>query len=294
MTVLERTEPLLPGPAQGLAGVLGADDLRCAAADPLPLMWHWAYLLERPATARLGMDGHPSSGIPAPPGEGMRRMFAGGEVRIQRPLYIGREATRRSEIVDRREKQGRSGPLTFVTVQHSIIQDGETAVLDRQDIVYLPDRSRTDSSSTTSGASPNPAGRAGPDDPEEAGRAHDVHQPEQPTTRTLFQFSALTYNAHRIHYDKDYARDVEGYPDLVVHGPLQALYLAEAMRRWCRSSGRPAPVFCRYRLLAPLFLGDPMRLVLAASGDTVRTEVRTAYRVTATASFSGHLGGMRS
>jgi 3-methylfumaryl-CoA hydratase len=292
VTVLERTETLLPGPAQGLAGVLSADDLRCAATDPLPLMWHWVYLLERPATAQLGMDGHPSSGIPAPPGEGMRRMFAGGEVRIQRPLYIGRDATRRTEIVDRREKQGRSGPLTFVTVQHSISQDGETAVLDRQDIVYLPDRSRTDS--PTSGGRSNPAGQARPDDREEADWAHDLYEPEQPTTRTLFQFSALTYNAHRIHYDNDYARDVEGYPGLVVHGPLQALYLAEAMRRWCRSSGRPAPASCRYRLLAPLVLGESMRLVLAASGDTVRTEVRTADRVTATASFSGHLGEMPS
>jgi 3-methylfumaryl-CoA hydratase len=191
-------------------------------------------------------------------------------------------------MAESRERRG------GVTVQHSISQDGETAVVDRQDIVYLPDRSRTGSPSVTSGGSSNPAGQVGWADPEEGDRVHDVYQPEQPTTRTLFQFSALTYNAHRIHYDHDYARDVEGYPGLVVHGPLQALYLAEAMRRWCRSSGRPAPASCRYRLLAPLFLGEPMRLVLAVSGHTVRSEVRTADRVTAAASFGGHLAGIGS
>jgi 3-methylfumaryl-CoA hydratase len=190
-----------------------------------------------------------------------------------RPLYVGRDASRRSEIVDRREKQGRSGPLTFVTVQHSISQDGETAVVDRQDIVYLPDRPSSPSTSP---------GKA----PKEDGWVSDVYQPAQPTTRTLFQFSALTYNAHRIHYDRDYAREAEGYPGLVVHGPLQALYLAEAMRRWCRSSGRPAPASCRYRLLAPLFLGDPVRLALAVEEQMVRAEVHATDRVTATASFS--------
>jgi 3-methylfumaryl-CoA hydratase len=259
-----RTETLVPGPAQGLAGLLGAEG---SAPGTLPLMWHWVYLLERPATATLGADGHPTAGIPAPPGEGMRRMFAGGQVTAHRPLYLGREATRRTEVVDRTEKQGRSGPLTFVTVRHTIVQDRQTAVVDRQDIVYLTDRSRT--------GPPASADRPPPADPA-------AYQPETPTTRTLFQFSALTYNAHRIHYDRDYARDVEGYPDLVVHGPLQALYLAEAARRRSLDAGEPVPVSCRYRLLAPLFLGEPPRLTLTAAGHA---EVRTGDRVTATADF---------
>jgi 3-methylfumaryl-CoA hydratase len=259
----ERTETLVPGPALGLAGLLDAD---VTGVRTLPLMWHWVYLLERPSPAALGDDGHPLAGIPAPPGEGMRRMFAGGQVTAHVPLYLDREATRRTEVTGRSEKQGRSGPLSFVTVQHTIIQDGRTAVVDRQDIVYLPDRPYA----STPAATPAPAGSA-------------AYQPGPPSTRTLFQFSALTYNAHRIHYDRDYARDAEGYPGLVVHGPLQALYLAEAARRRCMAAGDPVPVSCRYRLLAPLFLGDPLRLTLTDAGHA---EVRSGDRVTATADFS--------
>jgi|1185.fasta_scaffold29314_2 3-methylfumaryl-CoA hydratase len=262
------TETLVRGPAEGLAGLLGAE----TPGETLPLMWHWVYLLERPATGALGTDGHPAAGIPAPPGPGMRRMFGGGQVSAYAPLYLGREATRRSEVVGRRDKQGRSGPLTFVTVRHTIEQDGRTAVVDQQDIVYLPVRDGS------------PARRA--EGPVDGVSPAGAYQPEPPTTRTLFQFSALTYNAHRIHYDRDYAREVEGHPDLVVHGPLQALYLAEAARRWCRSAGRPAPVSCRYRLLAPLFLGDPLRLAVAGSGTRVHAEAGTGEGVTATADFS--------
>jgi 3-methylfumaryl-CoA hydratase len=264
----ERTETLVAGPAQGLAGLLDAD---VAGMRTLPLMWHWVYLLERPSPAVLGTDGHPTAGIPAPPGEGMRRMFAGGQVTAHRPLYLGREATRRTEVIGRSEKQGRSGPLSFVTVQHTIVQDGHPAVVDRQDIVYLPERSRT--GSPTPGPAPAPADSA-------------AYQPGTPSTRTLFQFSALTYNAHRIHYDRDYARDTEGYPDLVVHGPLQALHLAEAARRRCLAAGDPVPSSCRYRLLAPLFLGDPLRLTLTGAEQGVHAEVRSGDRVTATADLS--------
>jgi 3-methylfumaryl-CoA hydratase len=216
----------------------------------------------------------------------MRRLFGGGVVEAHRPLYTGREASRNSEIADRREKQGRSGPLTFVTVQHSITQDGETAVVDRQDIVYLPDRTGP-SSPKPPPTGPAPASMP---PPTETGPDRDVWvtggwQPEPPTTRTLFQFSALTYNAHRIHYDRDYAREVEGYPDLVVHGPLQALYLAEAARRRCHDEGRPAPASCRYRLPAPLFLGDPVHVAIAPTEQGIRAEIRTDDRVTATAAF---------
>jgi 3-methylfumaryl-CoA hydratase len=193
-------------------------------------------------------------------------------------LCLGREATRRTEVIGRSEKQGRSGPLSFVTVQHTIVQDGHTAVVDRQDIVYLPDRSRTGPSTST----PEPADST----PEPADSA--AYQPGTPSTLTLFQFSALTYNAHRIHYDRDYARDTEGYPDLVVHGPLQALYLAEAARRRCLAAGDPVPASCRYRLLAPLFLGDPLRLTLTltGAGQGVHAEVRSGDRVTAAADLS--------
>jgi 3-methylfumaryl-CoA hydratase len=162
------------------------------------------------------------------------------------PLYLGREARRRSEVVGRQDKQGRSGPLTFVTVRHTIEQDGRTAVVDRQDIVYLPGR----------GGSPARPAEVAREGPPEA-----VYQPGPPSALTLFQFSALTYNAHRIHYDRDYAGDVEGYPGLVVHGPLQAMLMAEAVRRR-RPVAHPGTRFA-YRLVAPVF--DHEGLVVSAS-----------------------------
>lgn len=244
-----RTEVLAPEPAEALAALL---DLEEPPGHRLPPVWHWVYLLERPPHRDLGPDGHPRVGFPAPPAPGMRRMFAGGRVTTHGLLQLGRPATRTTQVVRSVEKEGRSGPLTFVTVRHVIEQDGRPVVSDEQDIVY-----RVPGSSLH--ATPEPDGSP-PGDPS---LSLDVDE------AFLFRFSALTYNAHRIHYDHTYVRD-EGYDDLVVHGPLQALLMAELLRR--NGDGLVGGVF-HYRLVAPAT--GPQRLVAASEPGGPTVGVRT-------------------
>jgi 3-methylfumaryl-CoA hydratase len=259
--VIERTETLLPGPAQALGALLDVPVPDLDRGAGLPLLWHWIYLLERPAQADLGPDGHPVRGtIPAPPEPGRRRMWAGGRVRASGPLRCGEPATRRSRVQSVEDKQGRSGPLTFCVVHHQIWQRGRVVIDELQDIVYR--------------AAVSPAGQPaaaweGPEiPPAEGERAIEV----SPTL--LFRFSALTYNAHRIHYDRDYARDVEGYPGLLTHGPLQALAMTEAARAAEGDRLDDAELSFEYKLVSPLF--DFQGLVASASAepDAITTRVR--------------------
>jgi 3-methylfumaryl-CoA hydratase len=250
-----RSEILVPGPAEGLAGLLDATDVRLGEGDPLPLLWHWAYLLERPTSAELGPDGHPVAGIASPPA-GSRRMWAGGRVTVHGPLLLGRPASRHSEVADRRRREGRSGPLTFVTIRHEISQNGQIAVEEYQDIVYRAPAAAPSASVVdrpvpgTTGVAPFPS---------DVGAGPPGYRPAVPDTVTLFRMSALTYNSHRIHYDRDYVRAVEGYADLVVHGPLQALYMAEAARR-SSPDETSGPTTCSYRMVSPLLLGAGLRV----------------------------------
>lgn len=239
-----RTEVLAPEPAEALAAVLDIDP---PVNGLLPPLWHWLYLLPRPRTADLSPDGHPSTGIPAPPGPGRRRMFAGGRITPHRPLRLGVPATKLTEVVDVREKQGRSGPLTFATVRITISQAEQPAIVEEQDIVYR-----------APGGSTIPAAAA---DSEPAQESWPGPRLELPVDEALlFRFSALTFNAHRIHYDRDWAAH-EGYSGLVVHGPLQAILMAELLRREdVELTGRTFA----HRLVAPL-VGVPRPLVAAAA-----------------------------
>ena len=261
MTVA-RSELLVPGPAVALGALLDEDVSAIGDGWELPPLWHWVYLLDRPAQADLGPEGHSRHAVPAPPREGLRRMFAGGRVRIHRPLRLGAPATRSVEVVDTSTRHGRSGVFTVVTTRATLTQDGGPAVVDEQDIVYreptpLPTAARPD------GAPPQ-------DWPWRSLRIDPV---------LLFRFSALTYNAHRIHYDVDYCREAD-YPGLVVHGPLQALLMAEAVR------GRGAVRALSYRLVAPLTLGQGIQVGASPVSTPVRAEVRDAAgRRTATAEF---------
>lgn len=262
----EVTEILVPGPAQALASLIGApppDD-----ASGLPLTWHWVYLLDRPATADLGRDGHPAPGkaVPSPPGLGLRRMWAGGQVRSVAPLRLGEPATRRTSVESSVTKQGRTGPLTFLSARHQVLQRDELVVDERQDLVYRD----------PSGIGPVVADEAGDPLPVEPGE-----WPLDVTPPLLFRYSALTYNGHRIHYDREYARTEEGYPGLVTHGPLQALMMGEIARREGLSG--PGTVM-DYRLVSPLF--DHQGLVAAVAANDaggLDTRVRDAWgRTTAT------------
>jgi len=279
--VHEVTELITPGPAEALAGLLGVP----CPGEELPLLWHWVYLLDRPPQAVLGPDGHPArGGIPVPPGPGLRRMFAGGRVSRRGPLRVGAEATRRTWQAGSVVKQGKSGPLHFVTVRTEVSQGGQVAITEEQDLVY---REATASGPARSARIQPPSGRA---------PVSDRDWPVEVDPVLLFRFSALTYNAHRIHYDREYAR-AEGYPGLVVHGPLQALLMAELAR-----PGLPDRCEYSYRLVAPLF--DDQGLIVSAVPDdggpddggpdagAVRVAVRDrAGRTTAAGVIRPGLGG---
>ncbi|WP_031469591.1 FAS1-like dehydratase domain-containing protein [Sciscionella sediminilitoris] len=249
---VEREELLMPGPAQALGALLGVPVPDLAGGAGIPLLWHWIYLLDHPAQSDLGPDGHPARNtVPAPPKPGQRRMWAGGRVRQHGELRCGEHANRRTRILSVEEKQGRSGPLTFVVVGHRIEQAGRLIVDEEQDIVYRPIPER--------GATTGEPDSTVPVAPGEW--AVDV------SPVLLFRFSALTYNAHRIHYDRDYCRDVEGYPGLLTHGPLQAIVMAEK----ARDGGPSAHTAFDYRLVSPLF--DHQGMVVSAvpgePGETV-------------------------
>lgn len=232
--------------AEAMGGLL---DLGTLPPGGLPELWHWTQLLEAPPQASLGSEGHPSRGIPAPPAPDHKRMFAGGRVRTHRLLKYDQAAERLTEPVDSVTKQGRSGPLTLVTVRHTWTQDGQPCVVEENDIVYREAGSILE-------AVPGRLDLPGPD----VGEGPAVRVVADETF--LFRFSALTYNAHRIHYDAGWAEH-EGYPGLVVHGPLQALLMGELFRR---SGGGLVGHEFSFRLRAPMVGTQVVTAVPAGDG----------------------------
>lgn len=245
----EVTEVLDAAPAHGLAGLLDLGP-EVLVDGELPPLWHWVHLLDRPASDQIGPDGHPLTGVPAPPGEGMKRMFAGGRVSLHAPLRLGREATRRTWVTGSRTKEGRSGPLRFVGVRTEIVQDGRLAVVEENDIVYRQAGSSVQVEVGTLDATPPDLG----DLATVCLRADEA---------ALFRYSALTYNAHRIHYDLGWCA-VEGYDGLVIHGPLQALLMGEHVRR--HGGGLLGRRF-DYRLMGPA-VGAQVLTAVAGHGET--------------------------
>lgn len=218
--------------------------LSLAAGAPLGL--HWCLAPPLTPTADLGADGHPMKGGFLPPVPLPRRMWAGGEIEIVDGLCIGDAVDRRSTIADLRVTEGRSGSLCFVTVQHEISTKRGIAIRERQDIVYR----EAPQGSIQQPAPARPASRA--EEQPSGGMTWRVDA----SPALLFRYSALTFNSHRIHYDVPYATQVEGYPGLVVHGPLQAtllLNLAAALND-------KAPRRFSYRGVGPLFTGRPLHL----------------------------------
>ena len=232
----EATDSMAPETAAKQAHVLGV----AAPEAELPATWHWAYFNHGFPISNQGEDGHERLGLFLPPAPFHRRMWAAGDVTVHRPLRIGVPATRRSTITDVAFKSGRTGDLCFVTVDHAIEQDGGLGVAERQTIVYR-DRGL-----------PEKALRA-PGDPVPDG--YVVHPDME-----LFFYSALTHNGHRIHWDRNFCREVEGYPGLIVHGPLMATKLCDAM------AGAASVRRFAFRALAPVFDTTPIRLVHPAAG----------------------------
>lgn len=229
---------IAPGPAERLAATLGHDHGAPAAGDELPPGWHWIYFLEATPRDQLADDGHARRGGFLPPVTLPRRMWAGGRITFARPLRIGEAVRRDSEILSITPKEGRSGKLVFVTVRHVISGDDGPAIDEEHDIVYRH---------TLPPDAPPPTGAAPPADPA-------WRRVVKPDAALLFRFSALIFNAHRIHYDRDYVRGVEGYPGLLVHGPLTAILLLDLLRESCPE--RPLRRF-DYQAKAPLFDNAP-------------------------------------
>lgn len=249
--------------ARMLAAALDLDCPDFSGDAALPLLWHWLYLLPTPTRSALAPDGHPHDGVPSPPRPGLRRMWAGGSVHALAPLRTGHVADRVSEVTDRFERTGSGGSLSFVTVRTTISQDGVAAVVEDQQIVYREPPPAQPAEPPVSTADSTQANTL--DDRREAGWWALTVDPV-----LLFRFSALTHNPHRIHYDRRYARDAEGYPGLVVHGPLQALLMAEL----ARGSG-PVTRF-EYRLRAPLFDGQQIRITAEPDESGLRTMIQAA------------------
>lgn len=222
-----------PARAEALTALLGAPRA-FAPGDPLPPFFHQVYFWKTTPPEALAEDGHVRLGADLIPDLGLpRRMWAGGRLAFHAPLLAGEAAEKLSVVESVDEKEGRSGRLAFVTIRHDVSQGGVAKLTEWQEIVYLEDRGKD---------APKPLVKRAPDD-------------ETPETwrfgeADLFRYSALTYNAHRIHYDAAYARH-EGYDGLLVHGPLLAQLL---MLRAARDLG-PLSTF-RYRATAPAIVGE--------------------------------------
>jgi 3-methylfumaryl-CoA hydratase len=245
-----------------LAGMLGAALGHVSAAQPdlsvgapMPRLWHWAAFPEFVPLDSLGEDGHPALGKFLPPLKLPRRMWAAGNLTFEGDLHVGEALRRHSEIVSLTEKQGASGPMVFVAVAHVIEGARGGRIEERQDIVYLD---------MPKAFTP----------PKRVPVPYDICFDETvPMNEArLFRYSAATYNAHRIHYDLPYARDVEKYPALVVHGPMQATLVLETAER---RVGRTARRF-RFRSIHPMFHDSDLRLVGRVVPDASAAEIGTA------------------
>ncbi len=209
--------------------------------DPLPPLWHWLYFHEIAKQSALGRDGHPKKGDFLPPVPLPRRMWAGGRFEFGAPVVIGADCEKQSTIKSIEAKSGRSGALCFVGVEHQHIVDGTCAFREEHDIVYREDPKPGDAPIPSVIARENP----------------EFSQIITPTSVMLFRYSALTFNGHRIHYDRDYCRDVEAYPGLVFHGPLTATLL---LQMGLEHAGERELKAFDFRAVSPLFDVAPFEL----------------------------------
>ena len=223
---------------KGLRATLFMEIGEPKAGDAAPLTVHWCLAQPVYPMSELGPDGHPTRGGFLPPVPLPRRMWAGGELEFFDALRVGDEATRTSRIADVTMKTGSSGVLCFVYVDHLVTTRRGTALRERHDIVYRD-----------ISAAP-PAASAKPPPPPPVAQHRESHMADPVL---LFRYSALTFNGHRIHYDRDYVTKVEGYPGLIFHGPLQAAFIVELAARL--HGGTPPKKFS-YRGLQPLFEGS--------------------------------------
>ena len=267
-------------PLQGLAATLDRDDPAPEVGTAVPPLWHWLYFLPHARASEIGPDGHPRRGGFLPPVPLPRRMWAGGRLLWEpaNPLCVGQRVERRSTIQSVKHKAGRSGELLFVGVEHQYLNAHGLALTEEHDFVY---RSEPSAPTRGTGVSPLPpegalAAGGGPSPLAQPGEAAPAPQRpplagqaawSRPITADavmLFRYSALTFNGHRIHYDRPYVTEVEGYPGLVVHGPLIATLLLDLLRR--ELPGAQVARF-DFRALRPTFDRHPFSVHGQPSGD---------------------------
>jgi 3-methylfumaryl-CoA hydratase len=254
-----RQDQITLTPIAALSATLDRDDPYPQAGDPLPPLWHWLYFLPIHRQSEIGPDGHPKRGGFLPPVPLPRRMWAGSRLEFHHPLRVGETVSRVSRIADVEHKEGRAGPLVFVLVRHEISNPQGLALIEEHDIVYRENPKPGDPTSK----------------PQAAPTEHAWERTIHPDDVLLFRYSALTFNGHRIHYDRRYVTEVEGYPGLVVHGPLIATLLLDLLRRKLPDASVARFAF---RAVSPLFdiapfsvCGTPER-----DGKTVKLWARNA------------------
>ena len=235
-------------PLRALSATLDRDDTGIDLGSEVPPCWHWLYFLPLHKQSGLGPDGHVKRGGFLPPVPLPRRMWAGSRIEFHAPILAGQAITRHSTISDVRMKEGRTGPLVFVNVNHDIHAQGQLAIREAHDIVY---RDMPQATETAPAGVPAPA---------QASWVRDI----APDDVLLFRYSALTFNGHRIHYDRRYVTEVEGYPGLIVHGPLIATLLLDLLRRHLPSA-RVARF--EFKALKPLFDVAPFKVCGGLTDD---------------------------
>ncbi|MBN9041069.1 MAG: protein dehydratase [Rhizobiales bacterium 62-47] len=244
---------------KGLRATLFLDIGMPTTGDAAPFTVHWCLAQPVYPASMLGPDGHPTRGGFLPPVPLPRRMWAGGEIEFIAPLRVGDEARRSSRIADVTLKTGSTGALCFVAVEHTITTPRGTAIRERQDIVYREMQPAGQSATPARQPAPPPAAKH---------RESHVSDPV-----LLFRYSALTFNGHRIHYDRDYVTKVEGYPGLVFHGPMQAALLVEFA---AKLHGGTAPKKFSYRGVQPLFEGSEFSVNANETADGLELWVANA------------------
>lgn len=227
----------------GLAALLDYDGDRWSKGE-MPPLGHWLYFLPMVRQSQMDIDGHPKRGDFLPPVSLPRRMWGGSRIEFLAPIPIGAPMTRRSIIADVQWKTGSSGDIVFVTIRHEIVVAGLTAIREEQDLIYR--------GSTTQSQQPAL-------DQSEPAPIGEINETVTADPVRLFRYAALTFNSHRIHYDRDYAHIDEGYEGLVVQGPYTATLLMDLLLR--HSTARVARF--QFRARHPLLATDPFDLCLA-------------------------------
>lgn len=233
---IENSEYINELPVKAMSAVFNYENVNI---KEVPYGWHWLYFLNLPLQKNLGPDGHEKRRGFMPPIQLPNRMYAGGEIIYYKPILIGDEIKKISTIDSIKNKVGSTGNLTFLRINHKFYNKSTVLINEYQNLVYREDKS---------------AQKVKPHTKEKSPENYDFEKIWKTSQEMLFRYSALTHNTHRIHYDFPYAKNVEGYPDIVVHGPLMATFLLDLTNNIIKVSKQKLNKFS-FKLLRPVFVG---------------------------------------